>query len=71
MISDPTAAKFRRSGLSSARLSSDTLFLGRATNAWAVGTSVDDVSALSSLGGVVGTMGSVTDALSPGMVRTC
>jgi hypothetical protein len=46
------------------------LFPGRATNACAVGTSADDVSALSS-GGVVRTMGSIADALPPGMARTC
>jgi hypothetical protein len=71
MISDPAVAKFRRTGSSSARLSSGALLLGRATNAWIVGTFTDDVSALSSLGGVVQTMSSATDALPPRMVRTC
>jgi hypothetical protein len=53
MISGSTAAKFRRSGSLSARLSSDALLFGRATIAWAVGASADDVPTLSSLGGVV------------------
>jgi hypothetical protein len=69
-ISDPTAAKFRRSGSSSPRLSFGALLSGRAINAWAMGTSADDVPALSSLGGVVRFMGVTTDALPPGMVGT-
>jgi hypothetical protein len=71
MILDSTAPKFRRSGSSSARLSSDALLPGRAANAYAMGTSVDDVSTLSSLGGVVWTMGVTIVALSSRMVRTC
>jgi hypothetical protein len=42
---DPTTVKLRRSGLLSVGLSSDTLLLDRATNAWAMGVSADDVSA--------------------------
>jgi hypothetical protein len=37
---------------------------------WAMGTSADDVPALSTLGRVVWTMGSTIDAFPPGMVRT-
>jgi hypothetical protein len=70
MISDPTAVKFRRSESSLARLSYGALLPSQATNTWAVGTSVDDISAMSSLGGVVQTMGSTANALPPGMVRT-
>jgi hypothetical protein len=36
-----------------------------------MGTSADDVPTLSSLGGVVRTMDTTTDALPPKMVRTC
>jgi hypothetical protein len=71
MISDSATVMFRRSGTSSARLPSGALLPGRATNAWAVGTSTDDVPALSTFGGVVRTMGSTADALPPGMVRNC
>jgi hypothetical protein len=71
MISDPAITKFRRTGSSSARLSSGALLLGRAINAWIVGIFTDDVSVVSSLGGVVWTMSSATDALPPRMVRTC
>jgi hypothetical protein len=67
MISDSGAGKFRRSGSSSARLSSDAILPGQATNAWAMGASTDDVS---TLGCVVRTMGATTDALQSGMVRT-
>jgi hypothetical protein len=70
-ISNPTIAKFRRLGSLSPRLSSGALLSDRATNAWVVGTSADDVSTLSSLGGVVRSMGATTDALPPEMVRTC
>jgi hypothetical protein len=66
MISDSAVSKFRVSELSSARLSSGALLLDRATNAWAVRISVDDVSTLSSLGGVVRIMGTTADALPPG-----
>jgi hypothetical protein len=69
-ISDTTAPIVRRSGSSSAKVSSDALLLGRATNAWAMGASTDDVPTLSSLGGVARTMDSTTDALPPRMVRT-
>jgi hypothetical protein len=48
-------------------LSSDALLPSRATNAWAMGTSTDDVS---TLGGVVRSVGSAADALSPRMVQT-
>jgi hypothetical protein len=71
MISNSTAVKFRRSGSLSARLSSTALLFGRVANAWVMGTSADDVSTLSSLSGVVRIMGGTTDALPPGMVRTC
>jgi hypothetical protein len=70
-ISDLTATKFRRMGLSSPRLSSGALLSDWATNAWAVGTSADDVSTLSSLGRVVRSMGATTGALPSEMVRTC
>jgi hypothetical protein len=69
-IQDTVATKFRRSGSSSTGASSDALLLNWAANVWAVGTSVDDVSILSILGGVVWTVGSTIDALPPGMVRT-
>jgi hypothetical protein len=71
MISDSVMLKFRRSRLSSTRLSYDALLPGRDANAWAVGTSTDDVSTLSSLGGVVQTMDATINALPPGVVRTC
>jgi hypothetical protein len=51
-------------------LSFDALLLSRASNAWTVGASNDDVSTLSTLGGVVQIGGTTTDALPPGMVRT-
>jgi hypothetical protein len=70
MISDSTVVKFRRSRPSLARLSSGTLLPGRATNAWAVGAFTNDVSTLSSLGGVVRIVGSTTDALPSRMART-
>jgi hypothetical protein len=69
MISDSATSNFRRSGSSSTRLSYDTLLPDRATNAWAVGASIDDVSTLSSLGGVVWAMGATTNAPPPRMVR--
>jgi hypothetical protein len=68
-ISDLTTTKFRRSGVSPPRLSFDASLSGRATNAWVVGASTDDVPTLSSLGGVVRSMGATTSALPPGMVR--
>jgi hypothetical protein len=58
-------------GASPPRLSSDASLSGRATNAWVMGASADDVPTLSSLDGVVRSMGTTTDALPPGMVRTC
>jgi hypothetical protein len=70
-ISDPTIATFRRTGASPPRLSFSASLSSRVTNAWAVGASADDVPTLSSLGGVVRSMGATTDALPPGMVRTC
>jgi hypothetical protein len=70
MVSDSTTSNFRRSGSSSTRLSSGALLPGWATNVWAMGASADDVSTLSSLGGVVRTMGTATDALPPGTVAT-
>jgi hypothetical protein len=70
-ISDPTTVAFRRSGASPPRLSFGVSLSGQATNAWVVGASIDDVPTLSSLGGVVRSMGATTDALSLGMVRTC
>jgi hypothetical protein len=66
VISDPTTATFRRSRASPLRLSSSTLLSDQATNAWAVGASTDDVPTLSTLGGVVRSMGATTDALHPG-----
>jgi hypothetical protein len=70
VIQDTTAAKFRRLGSSSKGVSSDTLLHGWATNVGTVGTSANDVSALSTLGRVVWIMCSATDTLSPWMVRT-
>jgi hypothetical protein len=69
-ISDSTAPKYRSSGSSLARVSSGTLLLGRATNAWAVGAFADDVPTLSSLGRVVRTIDTATNALPPRMIRT-
>jgi hypothetical protein len=51
----------------SAGVSFDGLLLGWATNAWAMGASVDDVF---TLGGVVWIVGSAIDALPPDMVGT-
>jgi hypothetical protein len=62
--------KIQKVGSSSIRLSYSALLLGRTTNAWTMGASVDDVPTLSSLGWVVWTMGATTGALPPGMVRT-
>jgi hypothetical protein len=45
--------KFRRSRLSSIGLPSSALHLGRATSAWAVGASTDDVPILSTVGWVI------------------
>jgi hypothetical protein len=70
MISNSATPKFRSSGSSSARVSSGTLLHSRATNAWAIGASSDDVPTLSSVGGVVQTMDTATNALPPRMVRT-
>jgi hypothetical protein len=69
-IQDSIMVKLRRSGSSLVGLPSSALLLGQATNTWAVGASVNDVSTLSTLGGVVRTMRSAVDALPPGMVRT-
>jgi hypothetical protein len=69
-IQDATMVEFRRLGSSLAGLSFGALLPGWVTNAWAIGGSTDGVSALSTLGGVVRSMSSTTDALSPGMVRT-
>jgi hypothetical protein len=65
-IRDTATVKFRRSGSSSTGASSSSLLPGWATNARAMGVFADDVS---TLGEVARTMGSTTDALSPGMVR--
>jgi hypothetical protein len=54
--------------LSSVGLSFGTLLPGRATNAYVVGASADDVSALSTMGRVVHTMVSAADALPLRMV---
>jgi hypothetical protein len=62
--------KFRRSESSSVGLSFGALLPSRATNAWAVRASTDDVSTLFTLGGVVQTVGSAVDALPPRMLRT-
>jgi hypothetical protein len=69
MVLDPTAVKFIRTGLSSIRSSSSALLPGRATNTWGMGTSADDVPALSTLGRVVRTLGFAADALPLEMVR--
>jgi hypothetical protein len=47
----------------------DALLLGHATNAWAARASANDVSALSTLGGVVWTLDSAADVLPPRMAR--
>jgi hypothetical protein len=70
-IQDTAATKFKRSGSSSTGASYDALLPDRATNAWAVGISADDVSALSTLGVVVRSMDSAANALPPGIVGTC
>jgi hypothetical protein len=62
--------KFTRSGSSPTGASFGALLLDQATNAWVVRASTDDVSALSTLGGVVQSMDSVANALALGMVRT-
>jgi hypothetical protein len=62
-ISNPTTAKFTRSGSSPPRLSSDASLSGHATNAWGAGASTNDVPTLSSLGGVVRSMGATSNAL--------
>jgi hypothetical protein len=69
-IQDSTVVKFRRSGSSSMGISSGASLPYRATNAWAVEAYADDVSTLSSFGGVVRTVASITNALPPRMVRT-
>jgi hypothetical protein len=63
--------KFRRLESLSTGASFDALLPDRATNAWVVGTSADDVSSLSILGEVVWSMDSATDALTLGMVGIC
>jgi hypothetical protein len=70
VIQDSTTVKFRRSGSSSAGLPFGALLPGQAANAWAMVSSADDVSTLSTLDGVVQTVGSTADALSHGIVRT-
>jgi hypothetical protein len=55
-VQDSTTVKFRRMESSSIGLSSGALLPSRATNAWAMGASVDDVSTLSTLGMVVWTL---------------
>jgi hypothetical protein len=70
-IQNTVVTKFRRSGSSSTGASSDALLLNRATNAWVVGASADDVFSLFTLDGVVRSMDSVANALPPEMVRTC
>jgi hypothetical protein len=70
VILDSTAIEFRRSRLLSIGLSSGALLSIRATNAWAVGASVDDVSTMSSMGGVVQTVGPTANALPPRMDMT-
>jgi hypothetical protein len=49
---------------------SSALLHARAANARVVGASADHVPTLSTLSGVVWTVGSADDALPPGMVRT-
>jgi hypothetical protein len=70
-IQDTAVTKFRRLRLSSIGASSGALLLDRSTNAWTVGPSVDDVSSLSTFGGVVRSMDSTANALPPRIVRTC
>jgi hypothetical protein len=65
-----SSTQFRRPESSSTQLSSSALLPHRATNVWAMGASVDDVSTLPSLDGVVRTMGSATNALPSRMDRT-
>jgi hypothetical protein len=71
VVSNPTIAAFIRLGASPLRLSSGAPLFCRATNAWAVGASADDVPTLFSLGGVVRSMGATTNALPLRMVSTC
>jgi hypothetical protein len=47
-------------------VSSDALLPDRATNAWVMGASADDVSTLSTVGRVVWTLSSDPNALPPG-----
>jgi hypothetical protein len=70
MISDSAVSKVRRSESPSAGVSSSALVPSGATNAWAMGASAGDVHALSSLGRMVRTVDTTTDALPPRMVRT-
>jgi hypothetical protein len=70
MISDSAASKVRRSESLSAGVSSGALLPSGATNVWVVGASANDVPALSSLGRMVRTVDTTTDALPPRMVRT-
>jgi hypothetical protein len=67
---DTIAVKFRRSGASSTGASFSALLPDRATNAWSVGASTDDVSSLSSLGRVVRFVDSLANAFSPRVART-
>jgi hypothetical protein len=59
-----------KDGIVVIKIITDALLPNRATNAWAVGASVDDVPTLSPMGGVGWAMGATANALSPGMVRT-
>jgi hypothetical protein len=68
-IQDTTMTKYRRSRSSLIGALFDALLSDRATNAWAMGTSVDDVFALSTLDGVVWFMDSAIDALTLKMVK--
>jgi hypothetical protein len=68
-IQNSVVTEFKRLGSSVEGISTDALLPGWATNVGTVGASVDDVSTLSLLGRVLSTLGSATNALSPGMVR--
>jgi hypothetical protein len=69
-IHDTTTAKFRRSVSLSTGVSSGALPPDRATNAQVVGASTDNVSALSTLDGVVRSVDSGTNVFSPRVART-
>jgi hypothetical protein len=69
-IQDTAVTKFRRLGSSSIGASSSALLPNQATNAWAMGASANDVSALSTLDKVVRSVDSASNAFSPRVTRT-